>query len=171
MWLGDVERPLGYKPAPSRFCDGVSGYAVIYAASAFETAFIETVVRDRFVQKSNREIPLGDVMARCWANLATLEGQTLKLLDLRGSGCMDLGAPTDAVNARNHAAGRALGRAIFQAHENVDGLLFSSRLVGGDCYAIVDRAVSKLTRFEVEQLKDHDALPGVLREHSIRLVS
>ena len=112
LWLGNIERSLGFKPLPSRFCDGISGYSVISTAPRFETAFIETVVRDRFVRKAAREVPLADVTARWWANLAAKGGENLSLSDLREPGCLSLGAPTDAVNARNHAAGRALGRAI-----------------------------------------------------------
>lgn len=40
--------PLGTTPADSRFCTQDGGFTVLYAAPEFVTAFIETVVRDRF---------------------------------------------------------------------------------------------------------------------------
>ena len=40
----------------------------------------------------------------------------LNLVDLSGTGALDLGAPTDAAHARNHAAGRALARALYDQH-------------------------------------------------------
>ena len=40
--------PLGTSPADSRFCTRNAGFNVLYAAPEFTTAFVETVVRDRF---------------------------------------------------------------------------------------------------------------------------
>jgi len=34
--LGQLAAPLQVQPSPSRFCDGKSGYAVLYAALQFE---------------------------------------------------------------------------------------------------------------------------------------
>ena len=56
--------PFAVRCVPSRFCDGTSGYAVLYAAAELETAFLETVARDRFVQRGERRIPLTDVTGR-----------------------------------------------------------------------------------------------------------
>jgi hypothetical protein len=44
------------------------------------------------------------------------------MVDLRESGCLILGAPTDAAHARNQAAGRALGRALYEQHADIDGI-------------------------------------------------
>jgi len=170
IWLTSMARPLDCGPAPSRFCDGVSGYGVIYAAPQFDTAFIETVVRDRFVHRHRRAVPFGDISERGWVELATRTNEAVVLLDLTGRGCLALGAPTDAVTARNHAAGRALGRAIYREHEDIDGFLYSSRLTGADCYAIFDRAVPRLAALGTGELKDHAALAGVLRDQHIGLI-
>lgn len=45
LWKKYLSDPLAAKPVESRFCDGRS-YAVLYATSDFETAFVEVVVRD-----------------------------------------------------------------------------------------------------------------------------
>ena len=52
--------PLGSLPADSRFCsrDAGSGYTVVYASPDFATAFVETVVRDRFTRRRNRDVGL-----------------------------------------------------------------------------------------------------------------
>lgn len=55
-------------------------------------------------------LPLGDVLPRGWVEFDIPSNSSLLLLDLRESGCVKLGIPTDAVHARNQAAGRALGR-------------------------------------------------------------
>jgi hypothetical protein len=168
IWSGHVTAPLGFRTAPSRFCDGHS-YSVVYAARTFETAFIEVVVRDRFIQKKRRDISYSELTTRCWARLATKKNETLSLLDLRGPGCLDIGAPTDATNARNHAAGRALGFAIYNQHPNIDGFIYSSRLTGADCFMFFDRTAKELIVVEKGNVVDHDALPDVLQEHHIRL--
>ena len=94
----------------------------------------------------------------------------LTLLDLRGNGCARVGAPTDTVHARNHAAGRAFGRAIHEAHGDVDGLLYGSRLTGEDVYAVFDGGMAKLAVSETGMLVDHPELPDILARHGIGIV-
>lgn len=161
-----LSAPLEVQPGKSRFCDGGS-YAVLYIADNFETAFIETVVRDRFVQADRRFISLDDVLSRGCVELRTEE--PLQLVDLRDDGCLRLGAPTDAVHARNHAAGRALSRALHDGHSHVDGLWYRSRFTGTDCFAVFDRAVAKLAAVRTQDLVYHPELPAVAENHSIRL--
>jgi hypothetical protein len=62
------------------------------------------------------------------------------MVDLRESGCLVLGAPTDAAHARNQAAGRALCRALNEQHPDIDGIRYQSRLTGGDCQRSGDSA-------------------------------
>lgn len=106
-----LSSPLAVYPSKSRFCDGRT-YAVLYGANDFATAFVEVVVRDRLVQSDRRVVPFGDIAARGWVEFALAGDEPLSLVDLRESGCLVLGAPTDAAHARNQAAGRALGRAL-----------------------------------------------------------
>ena len=94
----------------------------------------------------------------------------LTILDLRSDGCTRIGAPTDVVQARNHAAGRAFGKTIHAEHADIDGLVYASRLTGKDVYAIYDRSVIKLKAGDVGQLEEHVELPGVLERHGIELL-
>jgi hypothetical protein len=153
--LTDLREPLKIRPSPSRFCDGTSGYAVLYAAVSFETCVVETLVRDRFAWRARRELPLAAILMRACAHMATKPGQKLNLRDLRGSGCLEIGAPTDAVRARHLAAGQALARAVYEEHPDVDGVVYSSRLTGEDCLAVFDRAVENLVVLKIWELKDH----------------
>jgi len=100
-----AKTPLGTTPADSRFCAAKSGFTVLYTSPDFATAFIEVVVRDRFTRMKEREIGLKEVTLRSTALISSKARTKLALLDLRKDGCTRLGAPTDAVNARNHAAG------------------------------------------------------------------
>ena len=162
--------PLGTVAADSRFCSRNAGYTVLYASPDFATAFVETVVRDRFMRQREREVEFKEIEERVWARISARPGATLDLLDLRGDGCTRVGAPTDAVRARNHAAGHALARAIYAEHADVEGLLHVSRLTGEDVYAVFDRGLGKLESTETGMLKDHPDLPQVLARHEIGLV-
>lgn len=162
--------PLGTVSADSRFCSKADGHTVLYASPDFATAFIETVVRDRFMRRRRREIQLKEVLERAWALIATKPETTLRLLDLRRDGCALIGVATDAVNARNYAAGRAFGKAIHTDHGDVDSLLYASRLTGADVYAVFDRGIARLEGRDSGMLPDHPELPDVLARHGISLV-
>ena len=168
--LSHLEEPLKIQLFPSRFCDGALGYGVLYAAVSFETCVVETLVRDRFARRTRRELPLAAILVRAWAHIATKPNHVLNLLDLRGSGCVEIGAPTDAAHARHLAAGQALGRAVYEEHRDVDGFIYVSRLTGDDCIAVFDRGADKLTVLEAGELKDHPQLPKLLEQHRIQLV-
>ncbi|MDE0191892.1 MAG: RES family NAD+ phosphorylase [Gammaproteobacteria bacterium] len=165
-----VGSPLGTTAADSRFATRTGGYKVLYAAPGFSTAFIETIVRDRFVDRRMREIALREITERVWVRIAAEPDAPLTLLDLRADGCTRIGAPTDVVRGRNHASGRAFGKAIHAEHADVDGLVYSSRLTGEDVYAIFERSVEKLKAGDVGQLEEHVELPGVLERHGIELL-
>lgn len=144
---------------------------MLYAAPVFSTAFIETIVRDRFAHRRIRDVTLREITARVWVRIAAGPGAPLTLLDLRADGCTRIGAPTDVVQARNHAAGRAFGKTIHAEHTDVDGLVYASRLTGEDVYAVYDRSVGKLQAGEVGRLEEHVDLPGVLARHGIGLLA
>lgn len=164
-------QPLGTAPADSRLCAATDGFTVLYCSPDFPTTFIETVVRDRFTRmEGHREIAFAEVRGRAWVRIESVVGVALIMLDLRGAGCTIVGAPTDTVRAQDHAAGRALGRAIHRDHGDVDGILYESRLTGEDVYAVYDRAIDKLNAVESGELSNHRELPNVLRRHRIALV-
>lgn len=133
--------PLGAQQADSRFCTHNGGFTVLYTAPEFATAFVEVIVRDRFMRRQTCEITWKEITARVWARISMKPGASLKLVDLRMNGCIRIGAPTDTVHAKNHAAGRAFAKAIHAGHVDIDGIIFASRLTGNDVYAVLDRAL------------------------------
>ena len=159
--------PLGTAPANSRFCTKTSGFTILYTASDFASAVLETVVRDQFTRKRQRKIMHHEMTERAWTRIASKPGTSLRLLDLRRGGCVAVGAPTDAVRSRNHAAGRAFGKAVYADHADVDGFLYESRLSGADTYAVFDRAIGKLRLLDSGRLTDHPELPQALQEYGI----
>ena len=164
-----LQSSLGTTPADSRFCSRSDDYTMLYASPCFATAFIETVVRDRFVRGRNREIAFREIAERAWVRISTKSGMTLTLLDFRRDGCVRIGAPTDTVNARNHAEGRAFGRSIHANYPNIEGLLYASRLTGADVYAVFGRGIDKLASKASGKLIDHQELPDVLAKHDLVL--
>ena len=136
----------------------------------FATAFIETVVRDRFTRRRARVVRLKEITERIWVRISAQPGAVLTLLDLRWDGCARIGAPTDVVHARSHAAGRAFARVLYAEHADVDGLLYGSRLTGEDVYGVFDRGIAKLTSTETGTLANHQELPDVLARHGIGIV-
>lgn len=165
------KNPLGTSPADSRFCTRNGGFTVLYAAPEFATAFVETVVRDRFTKRQGCEVAVKEITARSWAQIAMQPQETLTLVDLRGDGCTRIGAPTDTVNARNHAAGRAFARYIHAGHADVDGVVYSSRLTGEDVYAVFGRSTGRLAVIDTGLLEEHPELTGILQRYEIGLVS
>ena len=156
IFRADSPNPLATLPSNTRFGSERSNFTVLYAAQDFSTAFVEVIVRDRFSRTNNREVAFIEVASRSISLLTSKLLNPLSLIDLRKDGCVRLGAPMDAVNARNHSAGRALGQDIHANHVGVDGFIFSSRLTGGDVYAIFDRSISKLKVISVDSLITHN---------------
>jgi RES domain len=103
--FGVSSMPLQLHSSPSRFCDGKSGFAVMYAALSFDTCIVETLVRDRFTHRLKRDLTLAAILARGYARISTQPEQELNLLDLRDIGCVEIGALTDAVRARAFRCG------------------------------------------------------------------
>ncbi len=66
---------LGTRPADSRICTRNGGFTVLYAAPEFTTAFVETVVRDRFRGRQDCEIAVKEITARVWVRMR-MQGNT-----------------------------------------------------------------------------------------------
>lgn len=163
--------PLGTSPANSRFCTRNGGFMVLYAAPDFATAFVETVVRDRFTGRRSCEVAVKEITARVWARISMQRDAVLTLVDLRGDGCTRIGAPTDTVNAKNHAAGREFAKAMHANHVDVDGIVYASRLTGEDVYAVFDRSTGRLAAVETGLLENRPELPNILTRYGISLVA
>ena len=164
-----IDIPLGVVPNVSRFSPVGSEFAVLYAATDIATAFAEHVIRDRFVGRGKRRLHYMEIRGRAVATLSTRKDAQLQMLELRGDGCMRLGAPTDAVGARNQAAGRALSQAIHQEHTDIDGIVWESRFTGSDVYGIYDRAIGKLRADAAIPLSDHHELATLLKRYDLSL--
>jgi hypothetical protein len=161
--------PLGTARTESRFASAEGDFTVLYAARDLSTGIAEAVIRDRFEGGLARRLPLSDIELRAVATLAA--AMPLQLLDLRGAAPFLIGVDTDAPRARDHRAGRRLSEEIHRTSPDIDGLLYASRLTGGDCAAIYDRAKSKaaLVARDVVGLDAHPGVLAALRELRVTL--
>ena len=166
--------PLGTGAADSRFAWSHSPYQVLYCARDFRTAFLETVVRDQFVSKqAPRLLPTAAITQRCYAKLELTADNRLKLrlLDLRGDGCVILGIPTDVPRSMDHGPARDLGKRLHDHHRtSIDGIVFASRFTGSDVYAVFSHALERLNARPALELKNAPELPAVLTDYDLQLI-
>ncbi|MGK7755147.1 RES family NAD+ phosphorylase [Roseovarius sp. C03] len=135
--------PAGAGYGLSRFSSPTNAFRVLYAARDFSTSFAEAVVRDRFESKSRRYLYLPYLESLCITAISS--NRELRLLDLRKGAAYELGVDTDATRARKHTQGQNLAETLYAKVPELDGLVFESRLTGGACVAVFERALSDLT--------------------------
>ena len=138
--------PLGMGFGKSRFSSPTDAFKVLYLAQDTRTAIAEVIVRDRFQNRTNRELLIEELDD--YSVAAMRSENPLELIDLRGVGANALGVPTDAVRGRNQIAGRKFSQAIHDQTE-VDGIVYLSRITNGECIAVYDRAIGKLSTDKV----------------------
>ena len=83
-----LSNPLGTSPSDSRFCTRNGGFTALYAVPEFATAFVETVVRDRFAKRQSCEVLMKEITAWGWVSLEMHPENKLKMIDLREDGCI-----------------------------------------------------------------------------------
>lgn len=160
--------PLGLGYGKTRFASADDRFKVLYISPAIETGVAETIIRDRFVGKARRLITQAEI--ETWGVTEIAATADLNLLDIRTTGLLQLGVSTDAARAKSHKAGRAFGARIFEEATAIDGLLYPSRLTGGACVTVYERAVGKLDATPVVELHRHAGLAAALKGLNVQLV-
>lgn len=147
--------PLGMGFGKTRFASPTDAFKLLYVAKDLPTSIAEAIVRDRFEGVTPREMSLSDFTD--WGVCEVSASSPLRVLDLRGDGCFQLGISTDIVGAKAQDESREFSQTIYDTTD-LDGILYHSRLRQRDCVAIYERAVSaKLAAdpvVELETLKD-----------------
>jgi hypothetical protein len=139
--------PLGMGFGETRFASPSQTFRLLYIARTLVTAIAETVVRDRFVGRAARRVTEEEIEG--WGVVAVTATEPLSLLDLRTTGAVMLGIPTNAVRGKAHGTGRRFSEALYRGFPKLDGILYPSRLTNDPCVAVYDRAVAKLEAGEV----------------------
>ena len=142
--------PLGLSGGPSRFSPLPAGsghtpkFAVLYLAQDLATAVHESLIRARFDLNPSRILMPTDYAGHDAANISTLPGQTLTLLDLARGNAVRYGVPTDVIRYSLHADGQRFSEFGHAEIPAADGFLYSSRLTERPCIAVYGRACHKL---------------------------
>lgn len=165
--------PLGYGKTRSRFSDPrrraeASRFGVLYLGSSLKVCFLEAVLRDE------RDGVVGDYLmdeteldSRRYAEVEVKV--ELRLLDLRGDGPVRMGIPSDVVRGSKQALARAWSVAFYEHPEQVDGIIYPSRLNSETNLAIYDRAIGKLQAPRVHVLRRAPRLASVIDDLMVAL--
>ena len=174
-WLRAIPKkhaatPDGMGYGQSRFSAPNEEFKVMYFARDLTTALAETIVRDRFegVSAERRTLFLSEVIN--WALSEISLGSSVNLLDLRAPNPLRLGINTDATGCRSHNAGQRLSREVHDQFEHVDGFVYQSRLTGGPCIVLFERATPTVTASKAIDLINIVGLADRLASLSINLL-
>ena len=166
--MGHAATPLGAGFGVTRFASPTKAFKVIYVAQDLTTAIAETLVRDRFQGRALRK--LLDVEAALWGMTEVNAGAPLMLIDLRTTGLVRLGVSTEAARGKAQGQGRKLSQAIYD-QTDAQGLIYNSRLTGGACICIYDRALAGLVATPVIEGTLLAGFDDALRDLNVTLIA
>ena len=166
--MGHAATPLGAGFGVTRFASPTKAFKVIYIAQDLTTAIAETLVRDRFQGRALRKFL--DVEAALWGMTEVNAGAPLTLIDLRTTGLVRLGVSTEAARGKAQGQGRKLSQAIYE-QTDAQGLIYNSRLTGGACICIYDRALAGLVATPVIEVTLLAGFVDALRELNVTLIA
>jgi len=166
--------PLGFGKTRSRFGDPrrraeANRFGVLYLGSSLKVCFLEAVLRDE------RDGVVGDYLmdeseldTRRYAEVEVREA--LKLIDLRGDGPVRMGVPSDVPRGSRQTLARKWSVAFHDHPEQVDGIIYPSRLNGETNLAVYGRAVGKLAAPRVHILRRTPGLADALNDLAVAIV-
>lgn len=166
--------PLGFGKSHSRFSDPrrrieANRFGVLYLGSSLKVCFLEAVLRD------DRDGVVGDYLmdeaeldARRYAEVEVREA--LNLIDLRGDGSVRMGVPSDVPRGSKQTLARKWSGAFCAHPDEVDGIIYPSRLNGETNLAVYDRAVRKLAVQRIHVLRGAPGLAQVLDDLAVALI-
>ncbi|MDR3488428.1 MAG: RES family NAD+ phosphorylase [Bradyrhizobium sp.] len=166
--------PLGFGKNPSRFSDPSrrvqrNRFGVLYLGSSLKVCFLETMLRDdRDGIVGQIAIAESELDDRRYAEIRV--GQPLRLLDLTGDGPVRMGIPSDVARGRRQALARKWSVAFHEHPQQLDGIVYPSRLNGETNLAIYGRAVGKLELWHAQDLKRAAGLADVLDDFLVALL-
>jgi RES domain len=136
--MAHAATPLGAGYGTTRFASPAGAFKVIYLAEDLATSLAETIVRDRFVGRAQRQLMSNEV--DLWGATEVTGSTPLTLIDLRTTGVLRLGVATNAVRGKAQGQGRRLSQAVYE-QTDADGLVYLSRLTGLSCICLYERAL------------------------------
>jgi hypothetical protein len=174
IYLARYPDPLGFGKTPSRFSDprrrkAANRFGVLYLGDTVKVCFLEAVLRDqRDGMMGDLPIAESELHDRQYAEIEV--DASLTMVDLRDDGPIKMGVPTDVAKASNQSLARAWAVAFHEHRQQVDGIIYPSRLNGHTNLAVFDRAVEKLRAVRTTKLIRAPGLAGVLDDLNVAIV-
>jgi hypothetical protein len=137
--MSHASTPLGMGFGDTRFASPAGSFRLLYIAKDIATGIAETIVRDRFEGMAVGELMMSEIISWGATEISILH--RLRLLDLRGPGCVALRISTDIKGAKGQDEARRFSQRVYE-ETDLDGILYRSRLTGKECAAIYDCAVA-----------------------------
>jgi hypothetical protein len=163
--------PLGMGYGETRFASPTRAFQLIYIGVDLATSLAEAIVRDRFEAGGRRQLMDSEISV--WGACEVTANTQLAVVDLRPrDACFQLGISTDITGAKCHDEARVFSQLIYDTTA-LDGILYASRLIGRDCVAVYDRAVTtKLGSGGVHELvRLANLIPSLRDDLGIELIS
>ncbi len=175
IYLGRYPDPLGFGKTPSRFSDprrrkAANRFGVLYMGDTVKVCFLEAVLRDQ------RDGLIGDLPIaesalhdRQYAQIEVIA--PLTMIDLRADGAIRMGVPSDVAKSSKQSLAREWAVAFHEHRDQVDGIIYPSRLNGHTNVAVFDRSIDKLKAIDATRLIRAPGLAAVLNDLDIAIVN
>lgn len=174
IYLGKYPDPLGFGKTPSRFSDPrrrkpANRFGVLYMGDTVKVCFLEAVLRDqRDGLIGDLPIAESELHDRRYAQIEVIA--PLTMVDLRGDGGIKMGVPTDVAKSSKQSLAREWAVAFHEHRDQVDGIIYPSRLNGHTNLAVFDRAIGKLKAVGATKLIRAPGLANVLDDLNVAIV-
>jgi hypothetical protein len=155
LWFG----PGPGRAPRSRFDAPGGEYGVGYFGESLGVAIIETLVRGRRVPL----IPRGELELRSATSFTTTE--SLRVLQLEGEGLPAFGLSAHQVTGPDYAECQELALQVWRDHPDLAGIQYRSRWENSLCWALYDRAETRLELVGAQWLGDPAVVGPALRPY------
>ncbi len=175
IYLGRYPDPLGFGKTPSRFSDprrrkAANRFGVLYMGDTVKVCFLEAVLRDqRDGLIGNMPIAESALHNRQYAQIEVIA--PLRMVDLRGDGAIKMGVPSDVAKSSKQSLAREWAVAFHEHRDQVDGIIYPSRLNGHTNVAVFDRSIDKLKAIDATRLIRAPGLAALLDDLDIAIVN
>ncbi|MDQ0564134.1 hypothetical protein QO004_005952 [Rhizobium mesoamericanum] len=166
--------PLGFGKTPSRFSDpwrrkAENRFGVLYTGDTFKVCFLKALLRDqRDGLIGDLPIAESELRDRQFAQIEVID--TLTMVDLRDDKAIKMGVPTDVAKSSKQSLAREWAVAFHEHRDQVNGIIYPSRLNGRTNVAVFDRSIGKLKAVGTTGLIRAPGLANVLDDLNVAII-
>jgi hypothetical protein len=158
--------------AAYRFDAPDRSFGVLYAAFDFETAFAETVLRQRPMLAGAGMIPLdyAEIEARVLVALEGQAGRPLQLIKLSDDGLVAARIDNSISSVDDYKSTQQWAKALHDHPLRADGIVYMSRFLGArKSVALFERAQAIVAPGRITPLLEHAELAAVLDRYQVAI--